>query len=246
LAKHHHSDAPDVIEEFESAAERMAQWVSANRWLALGTLALMLGVTAGIGGFRAWHERREAQASDALSATRSAYLSALGAQPGSFQEPELANPEAAREIREQFVERFDAVAQEHSGTVAGTLALLELADLLDKLGRPAQTDEVWRRALASTSDNPGLRGVLEQRMAEVFEAREAWAEAAEAHARAGQLEGYPLRYWALLDAARCWAAAGDAARALELYEQVEREAPDLAVPEHLRLQHRELRATHSP
>ena len=81
MAKHHHSDAPDVIEEFESAAERMAQWVSANRWLALGTLALMLGVTAGIGGFRAWHERREAQAANPGVRIATAWSNALASAP---------------------------------------------------------------------------------------------------------------------------------------------------------------------
>ena len=126
--------------------------------------------------------------------------------------------------------------------MAGTLALFEAAELLNRLGRPEETEDIWRQALASASGNPGLYGILQQRVAQAHEAHQAWAEAATAHQEAGHPEGYPLRHWALVDAARCYAAAGEPERALELYEEVEREAPDLNLPDHLRAQFRELRA----
>lgn len=240
MAKRHH--APDVIEEFESAAEKLAHWIGTHAWQVGGSLVVMLGLAAGWGGYESWSRSRAEAASDALAQTRAGYLLALGAQPGALAEPELANPEAARAIREQYVEKFQAVAGEHQGTVAGALALLETANLLDKLGRTEQVAAVWRQALEGAAGNPGLEGVLQQRIAESHERRGAWADAAAAHESAGRLSGYPLRHWALVDAARCYAAAGQTDRALAIYEEVEGEAPELGLPAHIRSQLRELRA----
>jgi tetratricopeptide (TPR) repeat protein len=240
LAKHTHT--PGMIEELESAADRLASWIASNAWLVGGVLVVVLGSAGAWGGYRSWSQGREEAASNALDRTRTAYLFAFGAQPGTIEEPELANPALAEAIRDEYVGEFKAVAEEHSGTVAGTLALFEAAELLNRLGRPKQTEEIWRQALASASGNPGLYGILQQRVAQAHEAREAWAEAAAAHQEAGRTAGYPLRYWALVDAARCYATAGEPERALALYEEVEREAPDLNLPDHLRAQFRELRA----
>ncbi len=243
MAKRTHT--PDMIEEFESAADRLASWIASNVWLVGGVLVVVLGTAGAWGGYRSWSQGREDAASNALDQTRTAYLFAFGAQPGTLEEPELANPALAEAIRDDYVGEFKAVAEEHSGTVAGTLALFEAAELLNQLGRPQQTEESWRQALDSASGNPGLFGILQQRVAQAHEARQAWTEAAEAHQEAGHTAGYALRHWALVDAARCYAAAGDPERALALYEEVEREAPDLNLPDHLRAQFRELRAVAS-
>jgi hypothetical protein len=236
------TQTPDMIEEFESAAEQLAKWIASNAWLVGGVLVVVLGTAGTWGGYRSWSQGREDAASNALNQTRTAYLAAFGAQPGTIEEPELANPAVGDAIREEYVGKFEAVAEEHAGTVAGTLALFEAAELLIRLGRPEQTEEIWRQALAGASGNPGLYGILQQRVAQAHEERQAWAEAAAAHEQAGHTAGYPLQHWALVDAARCYAAAGEAERALALYEEVEREAPDLNLPDHLRAQFRELRA----
>ena len=236
------TQTPDMIEEFESAADRLASWIASNAWLVGGVLVIVLGTAGAWGGYHSWSQGREQAASNALDAARAAYLFAFGAQPGTLEEPELANPALAEAIREEHVGEFKAVAEEHSGTVAGTLALFEAAELLNRLGRPEETGDIWRQALASASGNPGLYGLLQQRVAQAHEERQAWAEAAAAHQEAGRTAGYPLRHWALVDAARCYAAAGEPERALELYEEMEREAPDLNPPDHLRAQFRELRA----
>ncbi len=87
-----------------------------------------------------------------------------------------------------------------------------------------------------------MRAMLHQRIARLHEERGDWTEAAAAHEAAGAVSEFPLRYWALAEAARCYAQAGQAERALALYERVALEAPDLALPDHLRAQFRELRA----
>lgn len=241
MAKHRH-DHPDLIEEFESAAEKLAGWIGQNIVLVGGALAAVLALAAGIGGYRSWSTANEEEASDALDRMRGAYLQALGAEPGSLVEPELANPAAAVAIREEYLPQFRGIADDHDGTVAGTLALFEVAALLEALEREDETGAVWARALGQVADNPRLEGLLHQRVAEAHERNEAWAEAAAAHEQAGRLEGYPLRYWALVDAARCYASAGERDQALALYDQVEAESPDLPLPPHIRDQIRELRA----
>ena len=241
MAKPRH-DHPDMIEEFESAAEKLAGWIGQNLLLAGGGLVAVLALAAGVGGYRSWSTGNEEAASDALDRMRGSYLQALGADPNSLEEPELANPAAAVAIREEYLPQFEAVADEHDGTVAGTLALFEVAALLEALEREDETGAVWTRALSQVTGNPRLEGLLLQRMGEAHERSEAWSEAAAAHERAGQLEGYPLRYWALVDAARCYATAGEPGRALALYDKVAAESPDLPLPPHIRDQIRELRA----
>ncbi len=236
------SHQPDLIEEFESAADRMARWIATHSVPVVGILVLVLAGAFAWDRIGAGIDARAEAASNALDATHAAYLVALGGVPGSVEIPELANPVAAAVIHEEYLERFRAVADEHRGTVAGTLALFEVAEILDRLDRPEQTLEVWQQALDDLSGHASLRAMLHQRIARLHEERGDWTEAAAAHEAAGGIAEFPLRYWALAEAARCFAQAGQAERALALYEQVAREAPDLALPDHLRAQFRELRA----
>ena len=238
-----HAQPPELIEEIESGAERLAHWIGAHVWLVGGLVLAALALAAGISGFFSWQTNREEAASDALDRTRSAYLEAMGASPGSLELPELASLEIAKQVRGEYVERFREVAAEHPGTVAGTLARLEVAQLQTDLDAgPAAVAAVWDEALASAGSNEALRGIVLQRIAQAHEDAGAWAEAAAVHEQAAAIQGFPLRYWALVDAARCQAQAGDPQRALALYERVEQEAPDLELPPHLRVQLRELRA----
>jgi tetratricopeptide (TPR) repeat protein len=231
-----------LIEEFESAADKMASWIATHSLPVVGVLVLALA------GAFAWEridsgiDAREEAASNALDEVQTEYLVALGGAPGSVEIPELANPVAAAVIQEEYLERFRAAADAHRGTVAGTLALFEAAEILERLDRPEQTLEVWQQALDDLSGHGSLRAMLHQRIARLHEARDDWTEAAASHEAAGSISEFPLRYWALAEAARCYAQAGQAERALTLYEQVAREAPDLALPSHLRAQFRELRA----
>ncbi|MDJ0849150.1 MAG: hypothetical protein QNK04_12295 [Myxococcota bacterium] len=235
-------DAPEFVEEFESAAEKLAGWIAAHAWQVGGTIVFVLAAIWGFESFRGAAAEREGEASQALDATRAAYLRALGAEPGAFEVPELANPDAARAIQEEYLEAFREVAAEHRGTVAGTLALFETAAILEQLGQGDQTAGVWQEALAEAAGNPTLEGLLHQRVAGAHEEAGAWAEAAAAYEAAAALEDFPLRYWAMVDAARCRHAAGQSDQALVLYERVDLEAPDLPLPDHVRAEMRDLRA----
>lgn len=236
------SDVPEFVEELESAVEKMANWIGTHAWQVAGSLVVVLAAAWGIETWRNAGRLEEAAASNALDRTRAQYLSALGAEPGAQELPELANPNAARAIQEDYLGEFQAVAEEHPGTLAGTLALFETAEILDALGRGGETPAVWEQALSQAAGNPTLEGLLQQRIGAAHEEAEAWAEAAAAYEAAGAIEAFPLRYWALADAARCRAAAGQPDAAVALYQRIEAEAPDLRLPDHLRAQLRELRA----
>ncbi len=238
-------ETPDVVEEIEGAAERLAGWVGANLWLSLGLLLGMLGLAGAVGGYASWKGSREDAASDALDIVRSAYFREMGASPLALEIPELANPKAAQEIRERFLVQFGEVAESQRGTVAGTLALLESADLLEALGRK---DEIAARFAEArqTAPNPVLRAIVDRRLGYLHEDAGRWAEAAAAHAAAAAVPEYPLRDWALADAARCELSAGRSAEALALYDRLSLEAPDLALPEHEAATLRELRAATQP
>ncbi len=238
-------DAPDVVDEIESLTERFAGWVGANPWLSGGIVLGVLALAGAVGGYASWRTSREASASDALDAVRGAYLREMGAAPGALDVPELANPKAAQEIRERFLTQFQEVAEARRGTVAATLALLEAADLLEALERPDDAAAELARA-RDTAPNPALRAMVDRRIGYLHEDAGRWDEAAAAHLAAASVPEYPLRAWALADAARCTAKAGRTAEALALYDRVQTEAPDLVLPEHEAAQLRELRAASQP
>ncbi len=232
--------AADVFDEFESSAERLADWVRRHA-LVLGVG--LLAVIAGVWGAQLWlraGEAREGAASAALAEVRGEYLIAMGGDPGSFEPPELANPEAARQIRTEFAERFRGVANAHGGTVSGTLASLQALELGET--EPEATLAGLEAALETAPDNPTLRAIVLQRIAQTHEAAGRLAEAAAAYESAGAIAAFPLHVFALAEAARCYADAGEPERALALYDRIEAEAPDFALPDHHRMLRRELLA----
>ena len=63
----------------------------------------------------------------------------------------------------------------------------------------------------------------------------------------GGAERFPLRYWAMADAARCYSEAGETGRARDLALRLYAERPsDLSLPEYQLAMLRELRQTRTP
>ena len=93
MAKRQHT--PDMIEGFESGAERLARWIGENALLAGGLLFTVLAMAGGWGGYTSLQKSREAKASLALEQIRGDYLRDMGARPGDIEFPELANPATA-------------------------------------------------------------------------------------------------------------------------------------------------------
>ncbi len=240
--------ADAVIEEFESIAERGAEWIGNHVILAASLVVLSLGLAAAYAGYQSWHGNREAGASAALDRVQSEYLEAMGVGPGALEVPELANPDAAKRIKQEFSGRFAAVASEHRGTVPGTLAALAQGNLIEEQTSSANEApevknpaiEIWTEALDTAPRNGRLQAILWERIAQSHEESSRWLEAAEAHEQAGRITSFPLRYRALADAARCYVEADQLEAARALSDRVADEAPLLRLPEHIRSQRREL------
>jgi len=244
--KHSSKHSPPVVEtleEIQSMAERMAQWISDNVRLVVGVVVVLLVSAGGIQTYRSHLVSVTNDASNALAKVGDAYFRAMGASAGSREIPELANPASQAGVREDFVKRFAEVAESNAGTVPAALAWLQSGNLLEETGEPEAAIEAWRKGLEAASDHAAVRGMLLIRIASEYEDRGEWKEAGTSHAEAGEIEAFPLRYWAMADAARCFDRAGESARALELIDRVEAGAPSMRLPDHLRERMNELRAT---
>lgn len=242
MAKHG-SGASEALDEIQSAADRLGAFLQANFRIVALTIAALLVVAGAVSLLLSSRRKAEDDASIALAEARADYLEAMGAAPGALEVPELANPEAAKRIREEYLARYAEIADAHSGTVSGALARLEAAEMQLDAGESDAALETFRKLRAEAPSRPGLQGMILQREAQALEQAERFAEAAERHEQAAALEGYPLRHYALADAARCRAIAGEIDAARVLYARLDSEAPDLQLPEYQRMQRRELGAS---
>jgi len=247
VARKPEHEQPHVIEEIESIAERGAQWIRDHLPLTIAALLIVLGTAAAIGALAA-HRTREAEAaSDAVDRVTAEFMRAMGAGPDALTVPEPDNPPAAiAAIRSEFAEQFSAVAEEHAGTVAAALARLEQGNLSAAAGETDAAIEIWRGAIDELDRNPNLVAFFEQRIGHAYEDDARWLEAAESYASAGAVESYPLRHWALAEAARCLQQAGEIERARELALKLDTDAPELMLPQHLTAMLAELRQIPAP
>ncbi len=247
MARESKSHRSDVIEDIEGVAERAAQWIRDHLVLSFGTVVAVLAVAAAISAVAA-HRTGEAEAaSDALDRVTQDYLAAMGADQGSLEVPELANPEAAEAIRTEYAAQFAAIAAEHTGTVAGALAQLEVGNLSETGGDLDASIETWRTALQGLDSDSNLRAIFQVRIGQAYEEAERWVEAGEAFEAASAYGEFPLRYWAMADAARCFAEAGETQRGRDLALRLAAEGPaELGLPEHQSAMLRELRQTRTP
>lgn len=233
----------ETLDEIQSVADQLSTWLQGHLWVVVGGIVALL-LAAGLVSY-GLSERKadEREASEALAKVRTEYLAAMGAAPGSIEVPKLASAEAAKRIREDYAARFAAVADAHPGTVSGALARMEVAQLATDAGNSKHAVEVLERVLKQGADGDRLRGMVLQRIAQAEEDLGNWAEAADRHEAASKLPGFPLRFWALADAARCREMAGDRDAARALYERLATEAPDLRLPDYQRAEMKELEAT---
>jgi tetratricopeptide (TPR) repeat protein len=230
------------LEEIEGIADQIASWIGANPVVVLTVGIAILIAAAGYGGWVAWKSGHEDRASFALASLERDYLKAMGAPPGTTEITEPANPETAKSVRREFAQKLLAMADGNPHTAAATVARLTAGDLLAAAGEPDKGLEAWQAALAGVGGNQALRGIALRRVATALEAQAKWSEAAATYQQAGELPGFPLRRWALADAARCYAEAGNFDQAMSLANQLEREGPSNDLPADLVSKLAELRA----
>lgn len=232
--KSHESQAGRTLEEIQSAADSMGDWIRLHFVQVLGTIAALL-LAAGGGAYISNSREAAADAAAAeLAAAREDYLQAMGAGRLSIDVPELANPAAAEPIRAEFRTALEQISNSYPDSTAAVLSRFEAGRLAQEGGDAESALEVYRAALGEEIENPTLRALAQQRVAQALEDLERWSEAADAHELAAGETSYPLRHWALADAARCRATAGDYPGAQGLYERLEAEAPALQLAGHER------------
>jgi tetratricopeptide (TPR) repeat protein len=242
LAQHRKNTPTDTLEQLESLSDRLVRWISANPLLILGTAAAILLAAASIGGLRAWRSSAADAAAEQVARVRSEYVVAMGGSGLDTTVPEPANPETARQIRADYVERFVKVVDEHSGTPAQALAALEASRIFEELGATDRAREIVEQAISDLPTASPVRAVALRRVAVLREAEGDFEAAARAHAAAAEAPGYPLRFDALADAARCWAEAGNAAEAVAVFARLQGEAPEFRLPPYLESRLTELQA----
>jgi len=240
MAKHTTHHAGETLDELQSAADRLGMFIQSNLRAVVAAIVVLLLIAGALSLFLASRRKADTNASIALADARADYLEAMGAPAGSLEVPELANPDAAKRIREEYLARYNEIADAHQGTVSGALARLEAAELQMRAKENDAALETLRKARAQAPKNPALQGVILQREAQVLEQAERFAEAADLHEEAAGLDGYPLNDYALADAARCRVVAGELDAARDLYARLDVEAPNLQLPDYQRMQKREL------
>ena len=242
MAQHRKNAPTDTFEQLESLSERIVRWISDNPLLIIGTAAVILVTAASIGGIRAWRASAADAASSEVSQVRSEYVVAMGGSALDLEAPEPANPETARQIRTEYVERFVRIVEEHAGTPAQAIAALDASQLYGELGAADRAREIVEQAVADLPASSPIRAVAQRRIAVLYEADGNFEAAARAHAAAAEAPGYPLRFDALADAARCWDEAGNEAEALAAFARIQGEAPEFELAPHLEARLAELQA----
>ncbi len=242
MARPDTKQATETLQEVNSVFDRIAEWVATNPALVMSAIGGVLALAA-IAGVADWRSRATAnQAAASVAAVQAEYFAAMGATPGSVEVPEPANPEAVQGIREEYVQRFLEVADEHSGSVASISALMEAATLSEQLGDSEGALSALERASEEARSGSALRGLVLERLAQSYEDNGKDREAAGAYEQAGEITSLPSRKIALMNAGRVWARVGDDAHALELFDQAEALESDAAVPDHLTFRMQEVRA----
>jgi tetratricopeptide (TPR) repeat protein len=241
----HDESAAKALDEIQHKGDDLAEWIGQNPIPILGAGVGILALAAGIGFFISYQDDQRLEASSALAEVRLDYRSSMGALPGDLDIPEPANAETARQTRSEHVALFKAVAEEYDGDIVGSMALLEAGSLEEQLGEREAAIETWQQAVSSLEPDTALRAIVLNRIAGAHEAQGDYAAAAARYAEAAEIHAYPLRYVALVNAARCLAEAGDVEAAVAAYERVEVENPDLRIPAHTAARMRELRAANS-
>ena len=233
--KNESAPADETLHEIESVFDRVANWISGNPLTFLGSVAGLLLLAAAVGFTNLHSERQAEQAAAAVSELQCDYFRSSGSAAGVFAETTPANPEVAKQLKDEYLEKFLAAADEYSGSVAGIQALLEAASIKAELEGPSEAMELLRKAKAAASGSD-LASLASMRIAGALELTDDPEGAAREYEEAANSETFPGRLQALVEAARCYADAGDDQRAVALFARLESEAPEFAMPPHVRSQ----------
>jgi len=225
VARTQHDAATETLHEIDGFFDRIANWAAANQPVAWGLLAGILGVTLIVSVVGVVRDSSRKAASEAVGEAQTDYLEAMGANSfvASFAEP--ANPETARATREEYAARLAAAADAHAGTAPAAAGRIEEAGILGELGDEEGAIAALRTAVEEAPAGSALQGVALVDLAVRLEETSP-ADASRAYERAGRIDDFPGAPAALAHAARTALDAGETARALALFDEIESAADD--------------------
>lgn len=238
--------ASAALDEIQTRGEDLSEWISENPLpiLAVGGAILLI---AAIYGFASSGAEGAAHAVSAdIAAVKNEFRQAMGGSyAGALNIPEPANPEAARTTRERYLERFQKLAADNADSEMGSYALIQAGTIQSALEDSDGALASYEQALEPYDESAPMRGVLLERIALLHEERGDAEAAIKRHLEASDVTGYPLRYFALLNAARLQAESGQADAAIASFDRITNESPDLLMPEHTESMLRELKVQRS-
>jgi len=185
-------------DEFQTLSRQALEWVEQNRNAVIAALGAVIVVLIAVVAYRTISQSREASAASAYAEARA-----------------LLNDKKYGDA----ATRFDEVANRYSSTSYGALALLERGNALLLNGQPADAVSAYERYLQSAPPTDYLRQLGHTRLGYAQEQLGKPGEAAQSFATAAAEPG-PFSAEALFGAARNAEAAGDTAKAKDLYAQL--------------------------
>ena len=201
-------------DEFQTLSRQALEWVEQNRNAVIAALAAIIVVLIAVVAYRMISQSREASAATAYAEARA-----------------LLNDKKYTDA----AARFDEVANRYSSTSYGALALLERGNALLLSGQPADAVSAYERYLQSSPPTDYLRQLGHARLGYAHEQLGKPGEAEQSFAAAAAEPG-PFTAEALFGAARNAEAAGDTAKAKDLYAQL--------LEKHPTSEHRAVAAAH--
>lgn len=187
--------APD---EFQTLTRQGLDFVEANRTAVMAALGAAIVLLLAIVAFRMISQSREASASAAYSEARALL---------------------ADKKYDEAAGRFETVATQYSGTSNGPLALLERGNALLLADKATDAATAYEAFLRTSPGTDYLRQLAHTRLGYAQEKLGKAAEAQTAFTTAASEKG-PFTSEALFGAARNAEAAGDGAKAKDLYGQL--------------------------
>ena len=103
----------------------------------------------------------------------------MGAAPDDLVVTAPANPETARRVRTEYVERFAEVVAAHPGTAGAALAGLEIGILDHDLGRPDEALAMWLETAQQVGSDSRIGALIELRIGAAYAAAGRWYDALE-------------------------------------------------------------------
>ena len=215
------------LERFEARAQVVFDWIGSHPRQVLGGIggAVLAGLL--VTGAYEWIDRNENTAQEALAKVERRFGVQLGGDPRLAIPPEPANPDQARQAREEALAGFEAVADAHSSSRAADFAELRAAEMEVDLG---QLDAAKARLAELEQDLGGsdpLRAIALRLTAYARQLEGQHVEAGAAYQEGAEIDAYPDSPALWLAAAQSFERGGATDRAMLAYQEVLANDPEL-------------------